>query len=203
MNAPVVGKQRTKNKDFSIGSGTWSPDGSRIAFSATVNPDLIQGVTSDIYVLTLATTRSRRSSRNRDRTTIRAGRRTANRLVFLIGDGPDHLLPCNSRLAIVPAEGGTPRSITDSFDEQPGFVEWNADGIYFTGLQKTASHLFRVDPATAKITRVSGPRRFDGRGIFADARWTPPRFQSQLADHASGNRRLRSCETSRRARSRT
>ena len=35
-------------------------------------------------------------------------------------------------------------------------MEWNADGIYFSGA-KTASHLFRVDPATAKITRVSGP----------------------------------------------
>ena len=60
----------------------------------------------------------------------------------------------NSRLAIVPAEGGTPRSITDSFDENPSFVDWNANGIYFTGLQKTASHLFRVDPVTAKITRI-------------------------------------------------
>jgi dipeptidyl aminopeptidase/acylaminoacyl peptidase len=63
----------------------------------------------------------------------------------------------NSRLAIVPAEGGTPRSITEGFDENPGFVDWNADGIYFTGLQKTASHLFRVDPATAKLTRITAP----------------------------------------------
>ncbi len=50
----------------------------------------------------------------------------------------------------MPAEGGTPRSITDAFDEQPGFVDWNADGIYFSGLQKTAAHLFRVDPAGAR-----------------------------------------------------
>src|SRR3989449_9366337 len=53
MNAPVTGKQRTKKKDFSIDSFAWSPDGSSIAFSATVNPDLIQGVTSDIYLLKL------------------------------------------------------------------------------------------------------------------------------------------------------
>jgi hypothetical protein len=31
----------------------WSPDGTRIAFGATVNPDLIQSSTSDIYVLNL------------------------------------------------------------------------------------------------------------------------------------------------------
>src|SRR5256886_2091682 len=63
----------------------------------------------------------------------------------------------NSRLAIVAAEGGAPRSITDGFDENPGFVAWNTDGLYFAGAQKTASHLFRVDPASGKITRVSGP----------------------------------------------
>ncbi|HEV7684688.1 MAG TPA: DPP IV N-terminal domain-containing protein, partial [Pyrinomonadaceae bacterium] len=54
LNGPLVGKQRTKKKDFSVDSFAWSPDGSKIAFSATVNPDLIQGVTSDIYLLKLA-----------------------------------------------------------------------------------------------------------------------------------------------------
>src|SRR5258708_24253988 len=40
MNAPVAGKQRTKKKDFSVDSFSWSPDGSTIVFSATLNPDL-------------------------------------------------------------------------------------------------------------------------------------------------------------------
>jgi dipeptidyl aminopeptidase/acylaminoacyl peptidase len=60
-------------------------------------------------------------------------------------------------VAIVRVDGGKPRSITDSFDENPGLLEWTPNGIYFTGSQKTASHLFRVDPVSAKITRVSGP----------------------------------------------
>ena len=55
FNAPVVGKQRTKKKEFSVDSFSWSPDGSRIAFSATINPDLIQGTTADVYVLDLGT----------------------------------------------------------------------------------------------------------------------------------------------------
>ncbi len=54
MNAPVAGKQRTKKKDFSVDSFSWSPDGSTIVFSATLNPDLIQGTTSDIYLLKLS-----------------------------------------------------------------------------------------------------------------------------------------------------
>jgi dipeptidyl aminopeptidase/acylaminoacyl peptidase len=63
----------------------------------------------------------------------------------------------NSRLAVISSDGGAPRSITDGFDEVPGFVAWRQDGIYFTGFQKVASHLFRVDPATSRITRVTSP----------------------------------------------
>jgi Tol biopolymer transport system component len=43
FNGPLVGKQRTKKKEFSVESFSWSPDGSRIAFSATINPDLMPG----------------------------------------------------------------------------------------------------------------------------------------------------------------
>jgi dipeptidyl aminopeptidase/acylaminoacyl peptidase len=78
-------------------------------------------------------------------------------IVFASVMGEKLYFPSNSRLAIVGVEGGKPRSITDSFDETPGLIEWNRTGIYFGGLQKTASHLFRVDPVSAKITRVSQP----------------------------------------------
>ena len=40
QSEPVTGTQRTKSKDFTIGSFEWSPDGSQIAFGATVNSDL-------------------------------------------------------------------------------------------------------------------------------------------------------------------
>src|SRR5438046_8041242 len=42
MKSPIVGKQRTKKTDFSIDSFSLSPDGSMIAFSATLHPDVIQ-----------------------------------------------------------------------------------------------------------------------------------------------------------------
>ncbi len=54
LKAPVAGTQRTKGKDFTVGSASWSPDGSKIAFSATINSDLINGGTADVYLLTLA-----------------------------------------------------------------------------------------------------------------------------------------------------
>src|SRR5882672_7334472 len=157
MNAPIVGKQRTKKKEFSVDSFSWCPDGSSIVFSATLNPDLIQGVTSDIYLLKLADDSVKKIV---DLPGPDNGPRFSpdgKQIVFSSAMGNKTYFASNSRLAIVPVAGGTPKSITDSFDENPGLIEWKTDGIYFGGQQKTASHLFRVDPATTKVVRVSAP----------------------------------------------
>src|SRR5713226_8487595 len=155
MNAPVVGKQRTKNKDFSVDSFSWSPDGSSIVFSATLNPDLIQGVTSDIYLLKLSDDSVKKIVAQPGPDNNPRFSPDGKQIVFSSAMGNTLFFASNSRLAVVGVDGGTPRSITDSFDENPGLVEWKADGIYFTGLQKTASHLFLVKPASGTITRVS------------------------------------------------
>jgi dipeptidyl aminopeptidase/acylaminoacyl peptidase len=174
LNGPLVGKQRTKTKDFSVDAFSWSPDGSKIVFSATINPDLIQGVTSDVYLLNLLDDSVKRLVSQPGPDTNPRWSPDGKQIVFSSAMGNTTYFASNSRLAVVPAEGGTPRSITDDFDENPSLVEWNADGIYFTGLQKTASHLFRVDPVSGKITRVSGPDNLiagsfsltrDGRGL--------------------------------------
>jgi dipeptidyl aminopeptidase/acylaminoacyl peptidase len=157
MTTPVAGKQRTKKKDFSVDSFTWSPDGARLAFSATLNPDLIQGVTSDIYLLNLSDDSVKKIV---DQPGPDNGPRFSpdgSQIVFSSAMGNTTFFASNSRLAIVPVGGGKPRSISDAFDENPSITDWKSDGIYFSGLQKTASHLFRVDPVSAKITRISGP----------------------------------------------
>ena len=155
--APVVGKQRTKKTDFSVGSFSWSPDGSTIAFSATLNPDLIQGITSDIYLLELSNDAVKKIVDQHGPDTNPRFSPDGKQIVFTSVMDEKVYFASNSRLAIVGVEGGKPKSITDSFDENPGLVEWNRNGIYFTGLQKTASHLFRVDPVSAKVIRVSQP----------------------------------------------
>jgi len=157
LKAPVAGTQRTKGKDFTVGGFNWSPDGSKIAFAATINPDLINGGTADIYMLNLA-------DNSVNKLVAQAGPDNnpnwspdGKWIVFSSAMGNPKFFHANSRLALVSVDGGAPRSITDGFDEQPQFVEWNADGIYFGGLQKTASHLFRLDPASGKFTRVTQP----------------------------------------------
>jgi len=157
MSAPIAGRQRTKKKDFSIDAFSWSPDGSKIAFSATINPDLIQGATDDIYVLSLSDDSVKKIVDQAGPDSNPRFSPDGKQIVFASAMGDKLYFASNSKLAVVNADGGTPRSITDSFDENPGLLDWNRDGIYFTGLQKTASHLFRVDPATAKVSRISRP----------------------------------------------
>jgi dipeptidyl aminopeptidase/acylaminoacyl peptidase len=157
MKSPIAGKQRTKKTDFSIDSFSWSPDGSMIAFSATVNPDLIQGTTADIYLLNLKDDSVKKIVDQPGPDNNPRFSPDGKQIVFSSAMGEKLFFASNSKLAIVGVGGGTPKSITDSFDENPGLLEWNRNGIYFAGSQKTASHLFRVDPATAKVVRVSQP----------------------------------------------
>src|SRR5215510_2772710 len=157
LKAPAAGKQRTKNKDFSVDSFAWSHDGSQIVFSATVNPDLIQGVTSDIYLLKLGDDSVRKIVGTPGPDNNPRFSPDDKQIVFSSAMGNKIFFASNSRLATVSVSGGTPKSITDSFDENPGLLDWKSDGIYFAGSQKTAAHLFRVDPGSGKITRVSAP----------------------------------------------
>ncbi|MBM3788890.1 MAG: S9 family peptidase [Acidobacteria bacterium] len=157
LEKPQKGKQRTQGADFHVGSFSWSPDSAKIAFSATINPDLIQGHTGDIYLLDLADDAVTRivGQPGPDGNPQWSPDGTMIAFTSYMGD-PDYYAR-NSRLAVVSLSGGTARSVTDSFDENPGLVAWTRDGIYFSGSQKTASHLFRADPATGSIRRISAP----------------------------------------------
>jgi len=162
LREPQTGKQRTKGKDFTVGSFSISPDGRRIAFSAAVNPDLVQSATMDIYVLELADDSVRKVVDLPGPDSSPLWSPDGTQILFHSRLGDPNYYFANSRLAVVPAAGGAPRSLTEAFDENAGFVAWTDDGIYFSGMQKTAAHLFRVDPATLRLTRVTSPDGFIG-----------------------------------------
>src|SRR5260370_4785924 len=65
----------------------------------------------------------------------------------------------NQKIAVVAAEGGTTEILTEAFDEDPGLIGWGPDGIYFAAELKTFAHLFRLNPATKAIEKLSAPDR--------------------------------------------
>jgi dipeptidyl aminopeptidase/acylaminoacyl peptidase len=165
LKAPEAGRQRTRGHDFTVGGFAWSPDGGRIAFGATVDSDLIHGGTSDVYVLDLAEDGVKKIVAQPGPDGPARWSPDGKSILISSAMGNPNYFASNTRLALVPAEGGPIRALTEGFDENPSFVAWTPDGIYFSAQQKTAAHLFRLDPISLKIWRVSAPADFMGGGF--------------------------------------
>ncbi len=157
LRAPQPGRRRTSGKAFTVGGFDWSPDGTKIAFGATINPDLINGGTSDIFVLDLSGDTVRKVVDQPGPDSSPLWSPDGRSILFSSAMGRRDHFALNSVLALVPADGGSIRALTAAFDENPYAVAWDKAGIYFSALQKTAAHLFRLDPVSLGIERVSAP----------------------------------------------
>jgi len=157
LKAPQPGRRRTSGQSFTVQGFDWSPDGSKIAFSGPINPDLINGGTSDIYVLDLAGDTVKKIVDQPGPDSSPLWSPDGRSILFSSALGRTDYFAANSVLAVVPAAGGPIRPLTKSFDENPGAIAWSPAGIYFSAMQKTAAHLFRLDPDTLAIERLSGP----------------------------------------------
>jgi dipeptidyl aminopeptidase/acylaminoacyl peptidase len=166
IKEPQAGIQRTRGTDYSVGGFDWSPDGRKIAFSATVNPDLIQRTTSDIYVLALEGEKVARIVAQPGPDSSPRWSPDGKSVLFSSALGNPNSFAGLSRLALVSESGGAVRPLTAGFDEDAYAVAWTADGIYFSASLKTSSHLFRLDPGSLAVTRVTVPDDFQG-GSFS------------------------------------
>jgi dipeptidyl aminopeptidase/acylaminoacyl peptidase len=150
----------TRGNQFSVSSFSWSPDGKRIAFSATRDPDLSSSDTEQLYVLDLADRHTRKLLEGGGPNGRPKWSPDGREIAFTTSSGNPFFYYANRRIAVVAAEGGTPRVVTDSFDENANLIDWGPDGIYFGATQKTNAHIFRVDPATRAVKRITGPDQF-------------------------------------------
>lgn len=144
----------TTGSAFSVDAFHWSPDSKRIAFSATRDPDLSSGDTADIYFVRLSDKYVKKvvDAPGPDRNPVWSP--DGSQIAYEAGR---EFMFLNSHITVVPAEGGKPRLIAENFDEDPRIVAWSPAGIYFTADQKTAAHLFRVNPSSGAVDRVSSP----------------------------------------------
>ncbi len=150
----------TEGSGFSINGFSWSPDSGRIAFSAAKDPDLSSSTTSDIYVVGVSDKAIKRIVDTKGPDGNPVWSPDGRQIAYQTANGREFFFYANSYIAVIPAEGGVKQVLTESFDESTGLIEWSPDGIYFGSLQRTSTHLFRLNPATRAIEQVSGPASY-------------------------------------------
>ena len=172
---PADPKQRpqpealTDGNQFSVNDFSWSPDSKHIAFSATRDPDLGSTGTSQIYTIDLADKMVKKLLDSKGPNTRPRWSPDGREIAFLTGNGAEFFFYVNTHIAVIPASGGEPRIVTAKFDEDPNLIDWGPDGIYFGAFMKCMGHVFRVDPKTSVIERISGPDAY----LVLDASFTP------------------------------
>jgi dipeptidyl aminopeptidase/acylaminoacyl peptidase len=155
--APADPKLLTPGEAFSVDSFSWSPDGMRIAFSATRDPDLISGFSSKIYTLTVADQSVKKIVDTPSPNANPKWSPDGKQIAYETANGSENFFYTDRRIAVVPSDGGPPRVLTMDFDEDPTLLRWGPDGIYFSALNKTTSALYRLDGQTGTAKKIQMP----------------------------------------------
>jgi dipeptidyl aminopeptidase/acylaminoacyl peptidase len=158
-NVSAAGEPKllTKEESFSVGDFRFSPDGARIAFSATKDPDLISGGTSEVYTVTVADGVVKKLTDADGPNGNPHWSPDGSEIAYSTANGDKYFFYADERIAVIPSGGGKSRVVTADFDEDPALLEWGPEGIYFGAEQKTKAGIFVVDAKTGVVKPVETP----------------------------------------------
>ena len=191
-SSPVAAKQLTTDLTLNVDSFSWSPDSSRIAFSASHSPLLAYNAEQDLYLLDLAHNNAVSKivalpGPDHDPMFSPDGKQ----LAFATALGEKYFYYSNNQVAVVNLDAVLSKPVTSppelkvltaKFDEDVYPLDWGPDGIYFGAQQKTYAHVYRLNPSTSAIERISSPDTL----IIDDGSFTPDcKYFAYLADDAT------------------
>jgi dipeptidyl aminopeptidase/acylaminoacyl peptidase len=155
--APTEPKLLTPGEAFSVNSFDWAPDGMRIAFAATRDPDLISNFSEEIYTVSVADQAVKKIVGQPGPVSNPKWSPDGSQIAYVTSNGSKGFFYTNRMIAVVASDGGAPRVLSAKFDEDAGNLHWAADGIYFAALQRTDSTLFLLDPKSGTVKKIEMP----------------------------------------------
>ncbi len=150
-------KLLTAGDAFSVQSFSFSPDGARIAFSATRDPDLISSFSSDIYTVTLADSAVKKIVETPGPDDDPQWSPDGTQIAYVTANSGKYYYYSNRRIAVVPSTGGAPKVLAANFDEDPNLLRWSPEGIYFSAQQKTNAYLYLLEPKSETVKQIDVP----------------------------------------------
>jgi dipeptidyl aminopeptidase/acylaminoacyl peptidase len=142
---------------FTVGGFSWSPDGKSIAFDHRVNPELKNGGSADISIVTVADASVRKLVTQDGPDSHPVWSPDGSRIAFETAMANPAFFYTNSVIATIAASGGTPNVLSAAFDEDPQIVAWKPNGLYFAASSKTYAYLYRLDPDSKAISKQPAP----------------------------------------------
>ena len=152
--AKKEGKRLTEG-NWTVADARWSPDGAHVSYTARPTPRADDGDISDVWVLTVASGQKRKLIES-DAPEANARWSPDGKWIAFTGSAKAGGV-YEDDLYVIPAGGGTRRSLTGSFELDAGTPNWSGDGktIYFTSNTRQANEVFAADVSSGKVTQLS------------------------------------------------
>src|SRR5712691_719191 len=171
--------------DYNIdGDFKWSPDGKTIAFTRTKMPKADYWTTSDLMAVTVSNGETKSVAATAASESAPNYSPDGKQIAFIISDDPPRWAGYR-RIAIIPAAGGTPKVLLESFDAQPGVIDWSADGshVYFSETRGTVTRISAIAVNSNSITELNKGNEVIGNLSLNNSRTTLG-FTMQASDKA-------------------
>jgi dipeptidyl aminopeptidase/acylaminoacyl peptidase len=161
-------EKRLTEGNFTTSEPQWSPDGTRVSYTARPTPKADDGSLGEIWVLTIADRGKKKLAGDPASTDSARWSPDGQWLAYIAS--PDTGGVSQNSLYLIPATGGTPRELTPKFDLNVGTPVWTPDGrsIFFSANVLEANEVFSCDVASGAVKQIS--RRGGATGITEASR---------------------------------